>query len=133
MLNRMIELLKAHQVLKPATKPLEAHPSLELRFSSYTKGSINQFANFAVQYFRHLDVPTTEPIKLKTLIQRWTVLKSPHVHKTAFSQFERRTSRLKIQVCNLPIDLVNKSLAYLQKHKVDGVWFDAKIIEYEKM
>ena len=130
-LKRLENILSKHRPnVKSNVK--QKIPSLTLRFHSYTKDSINHFFAFSQQYFRLLNVPV-ETKNLEMAIKKWSVLKSPHVHKTTWSQYERRTHGRQLLVFNLTQDLVDKSLWYLNKHLVDGVWIEADIVEFEKL
>jgi len=62
-------------------------------------------------------------------INRWSVLSSPHVHKTAWTQFERRTHIHIVEIEMLPKSLVGPILWYLQQHLPPDVRFDCFITE----
>jgi len=66
---------------------------------------------------------------LPTRMERWSVLSSPHVHKTAWTQFERRTYNRQLSIGGLHSSLVSKYIWYIQRHAPPDVSLHADIHE----
>lgn len=91
---------------------------------------LDAFARFCINSGRamgaHLPGPT--PLPLRT--QKWTVLSSPHVHKTAWTQLERRTHGRALRVYGMIGELLRKYIWYLQQHCPPDVQMECQLHEY---
>lgn len=91
---------------------------------------LDAFARFCINSGRavgaHLPGPT--PLPLRT--QKWTVLSSPHVHKTAWTQLERRTHSRALRVYGITGELLRRYIWYLQQHCPPDVQLECQLHEY---
>lgn len=71
------------------------------------------------------------PRLLKYHIEKWGVLKSPHVDKKHWSQFERRTQRAHLEIFNADRKILDRLFWYLEHHLPSEVWFHATQSTYE--
>jgi len=60
---------------------------------AYEAGILDESAKQIVETAKRTDAKVLGPIPLPTKIERYTVLRSPHVNKTSREQFEIRTHR----------------------------------------
>lgn len=104
---------------------------LSLQIMSYEKKSIDSFAEFARRAASHMGAEVSVIKGLPMKIRKWSVLASPHVFKTAWSQFERREHCRKLDVFNLCAENRSKLLWYIKKEMPDGVWFKSTSYDYE--
>lgn len=105
-------------------EPRSRAKSLEISLEGRESCMLDAFSKF-VQSSSHAiggicGSPSTPPIHF----ERWTVLSSPHVHKTARTQFERRTHSRLLHVYNLHPDLIPKLIWYLRQHAPPDVKVD---------
>lgn len=67
---------------------------------------------------------------LPTRIQKWSVLSSPHVHKTAWTQFERRTFGRAFAIYGMHPEVIPKYIWYTEQHAPPDTWLECYIHEY---
>jgi small subunit ribosomal protein S10 len=99
--------------------------SLEVRLEGREAGVLDAFARFVQRSSGALGSPCPPPSTPPVRFDRWTVLSSPHVHKTARTQFERRTHARLLTVYNLDDALAPRLLWYLRQHAPPDVRVDA--------
>ncbi|XP_046848340.1 28S ribosomal protein S10, mitochondrial-like [Xenia sp. Carnegie-2017] len=75
----------------------------------------------------------TNKVVLPRHIERYTVLKSPHIYKKHRAQYEIRTHRLLVQLKELTETTSNVFLEYIQRNCPEGVCMVIKQIEREKL
>jgi ribosomal protein S10 len=88
-------------------------------------------ADFAMRAAYYLNLPAKGPTPLPKIIQRFTVPKSPFVHKKCQENFERITLRRLIQIQDGHTEVVKIWLAYLRRYAFWGVGMKANVWEYE--
>lgn len=66
----------------------------------------------------------------KTRLKKWSVLSSPFVHKTAFTQLERRHYSCSLNVYNLSENLYSKIVWYVTHNSPPNVHFYYNILYY---
>ncbi len=71
---------------------------IRIRLKSFDHNMIDKAAVAIVNTARNTDARIAGPIPLPTKIQKYTVLRSPHVNKTAREQFETRTHKRLIDI-----------------------------------
>tara|TARA_B110000483_G_scaffold193379_1_gene230107 strand:- start:2949 stop:3257 length:309 start_codon:yes stop_codon:yes gene_type:complete len=71
---------------------------IRIRLKSFDHNMIDKAAVDIVNTARNTDARIAGPIPLPTKIQKYTVLRSPHVNKTAREQFETRTHKRLIDI-----------------------------------
>lgn len=110
--------------------PARKHKALELQLESIDAGMLDAFCAFVRSAGTAMGALCPPPHAPPTATQRWTVLASPHVHKTARTQFERRTHTRQLQVCNLEPGLARRLLWYVRLHSPPDVSVDARLHRY---
>jgi small subunit ribosomal protein S10 len=78
---------------------------------AYDNSILDQSAREIVETARRTDAQVHGPIPLPTRIERYTVLRSPHIDKKSREQFEIRTHKRLIDIIqptNKTIDALNK-------------------------
>lgn len=66
-------------------------PKIRIRLKAYDYKLLDQSTAEIVETVRRTGASVAGPIPLPTAINRYTVLRSPHVHKKSREQFEIRT------------------------------------------
>ena len=77
---------------------------------------VDAYGKFLADAGRALGAIVGSPRTLPPAIERWSVLSSPHVHKTAWTQFERRTHQRTVRFGNLHPELVGRMIWYSKVH-----------------
>ena len=77
-----------------------ANEVIKIRLKSYDHRLIDQSAKKIVDSVVRTGAVVNGPIPLPTKKEVFTVLRSPHVNKTAREQFESRTHKRLIQIVN---------------------------------
>ncbi|KAJ1960339.1 mitochondrial 37S ribosomal protein rsm10 [Dipsacomyces acuminosporus] len=73
------------------------------------------------------------PHGVRVFIRRWTVLKSPFVHKSAMEVFERRTYKRILIIRDADPEVVKKWLEYINKNIPAGLGMKYWLTEYEPL
>ena len=99
---------------------------LRIRLKSYDHKLLDQAAQDIMSKIKVDDDNdrVRGPFPLPTTINRWTVLRSPHVNKKSREQFERRTHHRLIDIVNPGVEV--KALESLELPA--GVFVKVKII-----
>jgi small subunit ribosomal protein S10 len=130
MLQCIQDQIRIDSTCAPVTEAGRKYKSLEIELSSHESLLLDAFSTFAREASTKMGglcpAPSTPPIQF----ERWTVLASPHVHKTARTQFERRTHTRLLQVSNLHPELVSKLVWYLRQHSPPDVMVDYRLHSY---
>lgn len=71
---------------------------LNLTLESHDHTVLDSFVEFIERSGKYCELDLSGRVTLPTKIDRWTVLKGPHVHKQHRDQFERRLHRRLVQV-----------------------------------
>ncbi|OMH80026.1 37S ribosomal protein S10, mitochondrial [Zancudomyces culisetae] len=80
-----------------------------------------------------MNLPCTGTIRLPVHIKRWTVLKSPFVHKAAMEVFERRTHKRLLQIYDADLEVAKKWIEYIETNIPGGIGMKSRIFEYESL
>ncbi|MBF0310338.1 MAG: 30S ribosomal protein S10 [Magnetococcales bacterium] len=73
---------------------------IRIRLKAFDHRVLDQSAGEIVQTARRTGADIRGPIPLPTMINRYTVLRSPHVDKKSREQFELRTHKRLIDIIN---------------------------------
>ena len=66
---------------------------IRIRLKAYDHNLLDRSVREIVETVRRTGARMSGPVLLPTVINRWTVLRSPHVDKTSREQFEMRTHK----------------------------------------
>jgi small subunit ribosomal protein S10 len=72
---------------------LSADQKIRIRLKAYDHNLLDRSVKEIVETVRRTGARISGPVLLPTIINRWTVLRSPHVDKTSREQFEMRTHK----------------------------------------
>ncbi len=76
----------------------EATERIRIRMEAYDHKALDSSAKEIVEHARRTNARVSGPVPLPTRIERYTVLRSPHVNKKAREQFEMRTHKRLIDI-----------------------------------
>jgi small subunit ribosomal protein S10 len=71
---------------------------LRIRLESYDSSSLDSSAREIVEHSKRSGAIVRGPIPLPTHVERYTVLRSPHIDKKSREQFEIRTHKRLIEI-----------------------------------
>ena len=71
---------------------------IRIRLKAYDHHLLDRSVKEIVETVRRTGARVAGPVLLPTIINRWTVLRSPHVDKTSREQFEMRTHKRVIDI-----------------------------------
>ena len=74
--------------------------TIRIRLRAYDHRILDQSTGEIVNTAKRTGAQVRGPIPLPTRIEKFTVLKSPHVNKKAREQFERRTHKRVLDIIN---------------------------------
>ncbi|MDE3135691.1 MAG: 30S ribosomal protein S10 [Acidobacteriota bacterium] len=80
---------------------------IRIRLKAYDYRVLDQSAREIVDTARRTGANVAGPIPLPTAVNRWTVLRSPHVDKKSREQFEIRTHKRLIDILEPTPDTVD--------------------------
>ena len=72
---------------------LAADQKIRIRLKAYDHQLLDRSVKEIAETVRRTGARVSGPVLLPTIINRWTVLRSPHVDKTSREQFEMRTHK----------------------------------------
>ncbi|KJF59985.1 ribosomal protein S10p/S20e [Coccidioides immitis RS] len=120
--------------LKPLKRKAEyGLPVCDLQLRSYSARHVEFFADFALRAAYYLNLPASGPVPLPRLIERWTLYRSPFIHRKTPENFERITMRRLIQIKDGNSESVQAWLAFLRKHAFHGVGMKANVWEHASL
>jgi small subunit ribosomal protein S10 len=80
---------------------------IRIRLKAYDHRILDQSTREIVDTAKRTGADVAGPIPLPTVINRWTVLRSPHVDKKSREQFEMRTHKRLIDILEPTTDTVD--------------------------
>jgi small subunit ribosomal protein S10 len=86
---------------------MPAGEKIRIRLKAYDHRLLDQSTKDIVDTARRTGANVAGPIPLPTTINRWTVLRSPHVDKKSREQFEMRTHKRLIDILEPTPDTVD--------------------------
>ncbi|ORZ25609.1 ribosomal protein S10 domain-containing protein [Absidia repens] len=103
-----------------------------LQFRGYLPQQLDFYADFARRAAFHMGMPCSGTVPLPTQTSRWTVIKSPFVHKKSQENFERKTHKRLLQIKDTHPDVVDRWLRYLTMNAPSGIGMRATRFEHGK-
>lgn len=130
----VLNILRHHLALTPPpVNPNASLPSLQIVLYSHHGPLLDAFASFVLETREAVGGTGTGMRTPRMAVQKWSVLSSPHVHKTAWTQFERRTHERVLQIRGLGGELARRMIWYLQQHAPPDVRIKCTMYEYVPM
>jgi len=87
--------------------PMSSGEKIRIRLKAYDHRILDQSTREIVETAKRTGAQVAGPIPLPTVINRWTVLRSPHVDKKSREQFEMRTHKRLIDILEPTPDTVD--------------------------
>ncbi|OLL21962.1 37S ribosomal protein S10, mitochondrial [Neolecta irregularis DAH-3] len=100
---------------------------------SYNLHYLTFYADFVLRTAWYLNLPATGPIPLPKRRERWTVPKSPFIHKKIQENFERITYKRLVSIKDGHPDTVALFLSYLNQNGFPGVGIKATTWEWDDL
>ena len=91
----------------------EAHTRIRIRMEAYDHRALDASAKEIVENAKRTNARVCGPIPIPTRIERYTVLRSPHIDRKSREQFEIRTHKRLIDILRpnqKTIEALNKGL-----------------------
>jgi small subunit ribosomal protein S10 len=86
-------MAKQEKAPKPEKSPKAAAPKIRIRLKSYDQRLLDRATLDIVETAKRTGAQVVGPIPLPSLIEKYTVLRSPNVDKKSREQFEVRTHK----------------------------------------
>ncbi|KAJ2445921.1 mitochondrial 37S ribosomal protein rsm10 [Coemansia sp. RSA 2337] len=102
-------------------------------FKSFQLHRLDFYMTFCRKAAASMRIPCTGTVCLPTVLRRWTVLKSPFVHKSAMEVFERRTHKRLLVIRDTDPEVLQKWLKYVNDNIPPGIGMRYKLTEYEPL
>ncbi|KAJ8955293.1 hypothetical protein NQ314_006906 [Rhamnusium bicolor] len=106
---------------------------LELELRGNDSAVLRSFSKFAVTTGNHLNIECKSWSLKKPMHERYTVLKSVHVHKKHRVQYEIRTYFTFVQYKHLTGSTVDTLLEYIERNLPEGVSLKATKVELQNI
>ncbi|KAI8576368.1 hypothetical protein K450DRAFT_257431 [Umbelopsis ramanniana AG] len=114
-------------------QPTHGIPVCNLHFRGYLPQHLDFYVDFARRAAFALKMPCSGPVYLPTQTSRWTVIKSPFVHKKSQENFERKTHKRLLQIKDTNPEVVQRWLHYLKMNAPAGIGMRATTWEFENV
>ena len=88
---------------------LTADQKIRIRLKAYDHRLLDRSVKEIVETVRRTGARVSGPVLLPTIVNRWTVLRSPHVDKTSREQFEMRTHKRLLDIVD-PVSYTHLTL-----------------------
>ncbi|KAJ1998466.1 mitochondrial 37S ribosomal protein rsm10 [Coemansia thaxteri] len=102
-------------------------------FKSFQLHRLDFYMTFCRKAAANMGIPCTGTVCLPKVLRRWTVLKSPFIHKSAMEVFERRTHKRLLVIRDTDPEVLQKWLAYVNENIPAGIGMRYKLTEYEPL
>jgi ribosomal protein S10 len=130
-------ILSYHSLLSPPAperiQPSHGIPVCNLHFRGYIPQHLDFYVDFARRAAFSMKMPCSGPVYLPTQTSRWTVIKSPFVHKKSQENFERKTHKRLLQIKDTHPEVVQRWLHYLKMNAPSGIGMRATTWEFENV
>ena len=100
--------------------------TIQFILKSYTVQNVAFVVQLVKSIFRDDQIAIS---RYPTKVQKFTVLKSPHVHKKSREQFEIRTHKMEIEISQLNRAQIDTFIQYVQSFKLLGVQLQMRIMD----
>ena len=103
----------------------------QLSFRSYDQEMLDVFVKFCRSVASTLKIRISGLIPLPTHIRKFTILKSPHVHKKHRDQLEIRTYKRLLELSDVSDETLNTYLDYMKTHLPGQIGLKISRYSYE--
>lgn len=114
-------------------QPTHNIPVCNLQMRGYLPQQLDFYADFARRAAYHMGMPCSGTVPLPTQTSRWTVIKSPFVHKKSQENFERKTHKRLLQIKDAHPEVVERWIRYLTMNAPAGIGMRATKIEFDTL
>ncbi|GAB5590492.1 mitochondrial 37S ribosomal protein rsm10 [Umbelopsis nana] len=114
-------------------QPTHGIPVCNLHFRGYLPQHLDFYVDFARRAAFALKMPCSGPVYLPTQTSRWTVIRSPFVHKKSQENFERKTHKRLLQIKDAHPEVVQRWLHYLKMNAPAGIGMRATTWEFDNV
>ncbi|KAJ1925042.1 mitochondrial 37S ribosomal protein rsm10 [Tieghemiomyces parasiticus] len=123
------------RMLNPARKVASTDNivACNLHFESFSDHRVEFYLDFLRKVAEVMRIPCSGTIGLPTHVQRWTVNKSPFVHKGAQENFARLRVKRMLQIKDTHPDTLRAFLAYIEDNMPAGVSMRTHQFEYQTL
>lgn len=104
-----------------------------LHLRSYLPHQLEFFTDFARRAAAALEMPCSGAIPLPVQTSKWTVNKSPFIHKKAQETFERKTHKRLLAIKDTHPDVVRRWVQFLNQNAIAGVGMKITVWENEEL
>ncbi|KAJ2611771.1 mitochondrial 37S ribosomal protein rsm10, partial [Coemansia sp. RSA 1365] len=108
-------------------------PVCHVSFWSFQLHRMDYYMKFCRKAAYYMGIPCSGAVSMPKVTRRWTVLKSPFVHKSAMEVFERHTHKRVLFVKDANPEVVKKWLEYINLNIPVGVGMKYRLHEYETL
>ncbi|PFX13183.1 putative 28S ribosomal protein S10, mitochondrial [Stylophora pistillata] len=106
---------------------------INIKYKGSDEAVLRSYTKFMTMAAKHLDIDISDRILLPTAIERYTILKSPHIFKKHRAQYEIRTHGRMLQVRNVTQETADVFLEYVQRNIPEGVSMKVEQTELESI
>lgn len=131
--NASTYFIKIDIIVPKRVTPTHDIPVCNLQMRGYLPQQLDFFADFARRAAFHMGMPCSGTVPLPTQTSRWTVIRSPFVHKKSQENFERKTHKRLLQIKDAHPEVVERWIRYLTMNAPAGIGMRATKIEFETL
>ena len=103
---------------------------LDLKFKAFNKRALEVYVPFCVRVAKEMGIQTSGIIRMPVETRRMTVLRSPHVDKTARDQFEMQTHSRLVRVFNTSELASQKLVRYIEENLPADIFLKRIVYTY---
>ncbi|KAI9596715.1 ribosomal protein S10 domain-containing protein [Syncephalis fuscata] len=114
-------------------QPSHGHVVCNLHFRSFSPNAMDFYMDFTRRAAAAFNIPCSGTVYLPTKTEKWTVLRSPFVHKKSQENFERKHHKRLLQLKDANPEVVGRLLGYLQRTCPAGIGIKVTTWEHESL
>ncbi|KAI8054033.1 ribosomal protein S10 domain-containing protein [Syncephalis plumigaleata] len=109
------------------------HVVCNLHFRSFSPNVMDFYMDFTRRVAAAFGIPCSGTVYLPTKTEKWTVLRSPFVHKKAQENFERKHHKRLLQLKDASPETIGRLLAYIERTCPAGIGVKVTTWEHESL
>ncbi|RKP26606.1 ribosomal protein S10 domain-containing protein [Syncephalis pseudoplumigaleata] len=113
--------------------PTHGHVVCNLHFRSFSPNVMDFYTDFTRRAAAAFGIPCSGTVFLPTKTEKWTVLRSPFVHKKAQENFERKHHKRLLQLKDASPETIARLLAYIERTCPAGIGVKVTTWEHESL